>query len=194
MKKYPYKDYEDYVKNQVEANLAKPNNVWVHRKTLGKIRMYHPNPKPGNILCHGTRNGKELELFKFFYPHARILGTEISPSAKNYANTVQHDFNTPKEEWIGKWDIIYSNSFDHCYDPVATLNVWKEQLALPHGHLYIEQSCLESDNTATAWDPLEISQDEIKDLFKEVGLRLVRTFECVGMRIKIPTVIHMLKI
>ena len=194
MKIYLYKDYEDYVKKQIEANLAKPNNVWVHRKTLGKIRMYHPNPKPGNILCHGTRNGKELELFEFFYPHARILGTEISPSAKKYANTIQHDFNTPKEEWIGKWDIIYSNSFDHCFDPLETLKVWKEQLAVPHGYLYIEHGTTEEDNISTAWDPVSADTEEMKDLFKQVGLRLVRTFNCVAMRTKVPSMVFMLRV
>jgi hypothetical protein len=52
------------------------------------------------------------------------IGTEISDSAEQFPNTIQWDFHEVKPEWIGAVDFIYSNSFDHTYDPEKCLNAW----------------------------------------------------------------------
>ena len=33
-----------------------------------------------------------------------------------------------KDEWVDKCDVIYSNSFDHTYDPIYCLNQWSKCL------------------------------------------------------------------
>jgi hypothetical protein len=74
-------------------------------------------------LCHGTRRGKEQEWFKE-YLKCDVIGTEISSTAEQFPNTIQWDFHETKPEWIDAVDFIYSNSFDHSYDPQKCLKAW----------------------------------------------------------------------
>jgi hypothetical protein len=53
-----------------------------------------------------------------------VIGTELSETAKDFPHTIQWDFHEAKSEWLGITDFIYSNSFDHSYDPERCLNVW----------------------------------------------------------------------
>ena len=62
MKIYQYKDYDEYVASQIEANIRKIKNIWVEKKTIQEISRQHG---PANtILCHGTRNAAEQKYFK----------------------------------------------------------------------------------------------------------------------------------
>jgi len=67
--------------------------------------------------------GKEQEWFRK-YLNCEVIGTEISPTAEHFPHTIQWDFHEAKDEWIDATDFIYSNSFDHSYDPEKCLNVW----------------------------------------------------------------------
>ena len=87
--------------------------------------------------------------------------------------TIQHDFAIPKKEWIGKADIVYSNAYDHCIDPIKTITTWKEQLS-SSGLLYLEYS--EKDSVCEAADPLLATQKEVEDIIKNQGLHIVKTF------------------
>ncbi len=89
-----------------------------------------------SVLCHGTRNAREQEYFKNLLPFAEIIGTEISYTAAEFPMTEQHDFHEPQDKWLNKFDIVYSNSFDHSYDPEKCINTWKDQLS-SNGSLYI---------------------------------------------------------
>ena len=134
MKVYKFKNYDEYVASQKEANEEKQHMSFVQLKTIKKIfDVYGPNAK--NILCHGTRRGAEQKYFKHVYPNAEIIGTEIGIS--DWPMTVQHDFAIPKKEWIGYFDIVYSNSFDHSFDPDKTMTTWIEQLA-NNGKMFID--------------------------------------------------------
>ena len=139
MEIYKYKDYEEYLQEQTNANIKKERNVWVKEHTIKEI-LKQENPNTiSSILCHGTRNGKEQRLFRKYFPLAEVIGTEISHTASKYEMTIQHDFHDEKEEWINKFDIVYSNSYDHSYDPEKAIMAWKNQLNKT-GALYIEQS------------------------------------------------------
>lgn len=164
MKIWKYRNHEEYKSKQIEANLAKINNVWVEKSTIQKISGIQPNAS--KILCHGTRNGAEQKFFKEFYPDAEILGTEISPTAKNFPMTIEWDFHKDNPEWHNKFDIIYTNSLDHSIDPIQALTVWKNQLS-SNGNLYLEYYF---KVRSRSWDPLEISKDEIYNLFHEVKI------------------------
>lgn len=166
MKIYKYENYEDYVAAQTEANVRKISNVWVRRSTIEKIHSIQPFAS--YILCHGTRNAKEQRLFRELYPTAEILGTEISSTAEQFPMTVQHDFHEPLK---GSWDIVYSNSFDHSYDPEKALRNWKSQLSAD-GALYLDYSFSEVDNRARRSDPLQISTEELIELSIKVGLTI----------------------
>ena len=174
MKIYKYDNYEEYVKAQTEANVKKQKSVWIQKGTVKRINENQPTAN--NILCHGTRNGKEQEFFKSFYKSAEVIGTEISHTAEKYKMTIQHDFHEVKDEWINKFDIVYSNSFDHSYDPVKCLNTWKDQLS-EDGSLYLEHCWQPRHNISRRSDPLEISKEELLNLFKEIGLEVISSLD-----------------
>ena len=167
MKIYKYNSYEDYVEAQTEANVRKLNLVWVNSQTIDIVHNH--NPFASTILCHGTRNAAEQKLFKEKYPAAEILGTEISYTATKFPMTIQLDFHEQKPEWIGKWDIIYSNSFDHSYDPVKCMSTWADQLS-NKGSLCIE-AMLGDNNRSKRSDPLEINESELIDIALSKGMR-----------------------
>jgi len=165
MKIYEYDDYDHYVAEQTKANKRKIHWLYVKKHTIKHISKLHPFA--ATILCHGTRNGGEMDYFEEFYPAAEILGTEISETATQFKRTVQWDFAHVKEEWIGKWDIVYSNSFDHSIDPMKTLDTWKNQLS-ENGKMFIEYS--EAHSKASIHDPLEATHQEFKKMLSDSGL------------------------
>ena len=169
MKLHQYENYDEYVKEQTQANVAKLKNVWVRENAIQKVVYY--KPIASSILCHGTRNGRELEYFKKFLPHAEIVGTEISHTATQFKNTVQHDFHEVREDFVGKFDIVYSNSFDHAYDPSKAILAWKDQLTTD-GVLVIELMT-GVENISRPVDPLEINYEEFKELAEKNGLRVL---------------------
>ena len=70
MKLFKYKDYNDYIENQIEANKRKINNSYVDPNSLGSLINYlyeELNIKPNLILCHGTRRGLEQQYFIDYY-------------------------------------------------------------------------------------------------------------------------------
>ena len=144
--------------------------------------VYGPNAK--NILCHGTRRGAEQKYFKHVYPNAEIIGTEIGIS--DWPMTVQHDFNQEKKEWINKFDIIYSISIDHAFNIAKTITVWSNQLN-KNGKLFIEKS---TDLNYRAWDPIEISDREIKELFVKLKLKMVNKFSSTGLKGRQRTIVY----
>ena len=122
---YRYKNYSHYKKVQVEGNIKKINQSWVVEKNIKYLSSFLKNEVP-NLkfgICHGTRRGKEQEWFSK-YLSINVIGTEISPTATQFPNTIQWDFHDVKPEWINNIDFIYSNSFDHSYKPKECLDAW----------------------------------------------------------------------
>lgn len=165
MKIFQYENYDHYKRVQVEANRKKLHWVWCSRSTLEKIRENHPDAN--TILCHGARNGTEVKWFRELYPDAEVIGTDISPTANNFFNMVEWDFHERNEEWVGKFDIVYSNSFDHSYDPHKSLNTWFEQLSLT-GVLCLELP-VGINNRSCETDPLQIRQSEVLEIANNNG-------------------------
>ena len=114
MKLFKYKNYEDYKKNQIEANIRKINNSYVDPNSLHSLLNYlvedlKINPKL--ILCHGTRRGLEQQYIIDFLKYADIgiedLDTiEISKNdiSQNAAESVNEIFD--KE---GKTELVISS-------------------------------------------------------------------------------------
>lgn len=118
-------DYEKYKKIQIEGNKNKIESVWVLEENIKFLSDYiKDNIRDVKLgICHGTRRGKEQEWFRK-YLHTDVIGTEISDTATQFPNTIQWDFHEIKEEWINNVDFIYSNSFDHSYNPKKCLDNW----------------------------------------------------------------------
>lgn len=146
-------DYERYKKIQTEGNKHKINRTWAVEENIKYLADYISSSlqKPQFGLCHGTRNGNEIKWFKK-YLDCEMLGTEISETATRFEETIQWDFHEIKEEWIDSADFIYSNSFDHSYDPEYCLNNWMKCLK-SNGICIIEHSSAHSPDGVTELDP-----------------------------------------
>lgn len=170
---YRYENYQEYVDAQVKANIKKINRVWVSPETIEQI--HNIKPKANSIICHGTRNAKEQMYFKDFYPQANIIGTEISHTASQFPMTTQQDFHEQREEWINRFDILYSNAFDHSYDPYRAFKTWANQVTL-NGIICVELMTGD-DNLVKKSDPLKISKAEFLELAKMFGWLETSTVE-----------------
>jgi len=122
---YQYKDYGEYEAVQIQTNIDKLDVTWVNKDNILMLSDYIKKniPTVRFGLCHGTRRGNEQAWFREALG-CDVIGTEISPTATRFPHTIQWDFNKVKEEWIGKVDFIYSNSFDHAFNPEQTLDAW----------------------------------------------------------------------
>ena len=83
---------------------------------------------------------------------SKVIGTEISDTAAEFPHTIQWDFHETKPEWVDSVDFIYSNSFDHSYDPEMCLNVWMNCVR-QGGVCIIEHSSLHEPAGANELDP-----------------------------------------
>jgi SAM-dependent methyltransferase len=149
-------DYSRYVRVQKQGNAKKIHAVWVIKENIEYLSKYiiEKIGRPKTGICHGTRQGKEQAWFSDFLK-CQVIGTEISDTAKNYKNTIQWDFHDVKEEWIDHFDFIYSNSFDHSYDPEKCLNTWISCVK-PGGIVIIEHSDLHGPRASDELDPFGV--------------------------------------
>lgn len=146
-------DYERYREVQCAGNHRKINNVWVEEENVRFLSNYIREAL-GSVqfgLCHGTRRGLEQKWFRK-YLGCNVLGTEISDSANDYADTIQWDFHDAKKEWLGAVDFVYSNAFDHSHSPERCLNTWMSCVR-PRGLCIIEHSSFHDASHVTELDP-----------------------------------------
>lgn len=156
---YDYKDadgkfdYEGYKRAQTEGNKRKINKVFVDKRNIEFLANYLRR-RLGNIrhgICHGTRRGLEQSWFREFLG-ADVIGTEISDTATQFPHTIEWDFHNTKPEWIDHFDFVYSNSFDHSYDPSKCLSAWVSCLR-PGGLCILEHSRFQGIWATNSLDP-----------------------------------------
>lgn len=146
-------DYEQYRRMQEDGNKRKIEWVAVKEENIKFLADYiqHHLATPEFGICHGTRRGKEQEWFRK-HLGCEVIGTEISATATQFPHTVQWDFHEVKPEWLNAVDFIYSNSFDHTYDPEKCLNAWTSCLKLG-GLCFLEHASAQSQRAANMLDP-----------------------------------------
>lgn len=146
-------NYAAYREIQQRGNREKIENVWVIEENVRFLADYIKRNvgSPEFGICHGTRRGKEQEWFRK-YLECDVIGTEISDTATSFAHTIQWDFHDVKSEWINSCDFIYSNSFDHSYDPERCLNAWL-QCVRQGGLCILEHTTGHGPAGASALDP-----------------------------------------
>lgn len=167
-------DYEFYREVQNAANARKLNAQWVGQDRIAQraqvVRQYRP--EPGFGICHGTRSGREQAWFAEALPGARVIGTEIADTATRFSNTVQWDFHDRNPEWAGVADFIYSNSWDHAFDPEKAFAAWIETLK-PGGVMLLDCSLGHLPDAVSAMDPFGASADALaaalSDWFAALG-------------------------
>ena len=161
--------YEHYRNVQVAANKKKLDKVWAEEITLNIIAEYIESTpqRERRGLCHGARNGWEVKWLGQRL-HCEVIGTDISETAKDMENMVQHDFHEPREAWVSRFSFIYTNSLDQAFNPERALSVWAEQLA-DGGLIFIEHTMFHSASGASEMDPFGAHPMVMPYLFFEWG-------------------------
>lgn len=135
-----FKSYDAYVAAQRRTTLHKINRPQGYQpfagqravKTIAKAHL-HPVHRG---LCHGVRGGEELDLFER-HVGGDWIGTEIVEELCDGARIIHHDFERRRQDWLGLFDIVYSNSLDHAQHPAVAVYEWLCQLSHT-GRLYVE--------------------------------------------------------
>lgn len=161
--------YEKYRQVQEKANKRKLDRVFVSRPSIALLAGYVRRHLGAGIkfgLCHGTRRGNEQAWFSHFLG-CEVLGTEISSTATEFPNTIQWDFHEVKPEWLGAVDFIYSNSWDHSFDPDRCFKAWASCLR-PGGLMMLEHSHQHTADTTNNVDPFGIEADALSAMLDQL--------------------------
>lgn len=162
---WEYPDYETYRRVQEEGNKQKLCAQYVQKGHIFFLAAYL-QPMLGPVqfaLCHGVRRGKEQGWFRRKLRGADVIGTDISETAKDFPNTVQWDFHEPNPAWAGRADFVYSNSWDHSFDPARAFRVWAETLR-PGGLLLLDHTKGHVPSSASALDPFGATEEALRAL------------------------------
>jgi len=155
---HQYQSYEEYKEVQIHHNMRKIEHIWADEQTLGlmcdSLEKYLPDREVFRGLCHGTRNGFEQNYISQ-RPRFEAIGTDISPTAANYANSIEWDFHNQKEEWIQSFDFVYSNSLDQSWNPRGALVTWLNQVK-KDGFVVVEHTSAHGPEGASEMDPFGV--------------------------------------
>lgn len=166
-KLYIYKNYDEYIQNQIAANQKKLAYTFVEEDSIKLLCNYLPRSVKFGI-CHGTRRGNEQKWFKkYLGDHVNIIGTEISPTAVEFPDTICWDFHNVKDEWINCADFIYSNSFDHSPNPEYCLQQWIRCIKPETGLLILEWTRFHGPDFSDSIDPFGATLDEYQKLINQ---------------------------
>lgn len=155
---HEYRSYDDYRQVQIYHNYRKLGRVWADAATMDQLAAHlreQLGSGPIRGLCHGTRNGFEQNHLNCNHAGFEVIGTDISPSARDFPNSVEWDFHDVNPEWQGKFDFVYSNSLDQSWQPRAALAAWLDQVR-PGGVVVIEYSEEQSPLAAGEMDPFGV--------------------------------------
>lgn len=157
-----YDDYETYRMVQEEGNKAKLAAQFVKKSHIFHLAEWIKDQgcKPTFGLCHGVRRGKEQAWFRKRLEGANIIGTDISETATQFENTVQWDFHDDNPDWEARADFVYSNSWDHAYDPGKAFAAWARCLK-PGGWLLIDHTRGHMPKSSNVLDPFGATRDAV---------------------------------
>ena len=160
---HKYNSYEEYKESQIKLNKKKIDLTFADENTLRKVSdivkesVNNQKNVPDKIfgICHGSRNGFEQNLLKKIIPNSEVIGTDISDSALKFKDTVEWDFHDQKDEWLGKFDFVYTNSLDQSWKPKLALSTWLDQIK-DDGVLIIEHTIYHSPEHSNEGDPFGV--------------------------------------
>ena len=147
--------YEEYRAAQIHHNQRKLSSVWADKLTLGMIADdLKANGLGKTGICHGARNGFEVDWFRGELG-GDIIGTDISDTAADFPNMRVWDFHDDNPEWHGSFDFAYTNSLDQAMDPEKAVVNWSRQVR-PGGRIYIEHTHYHGPANASEMDPFGV--------------------------------------
>ncbi len=81
----------------------------------------------------------EVEWFNDHLGPLSVIGTDIDPIASKNSKVEKWNFQEQNQDWVSKFDFVYSNSHDHSSNPEQTFKIWSEQIK-PDGFIILEHS------------------------------------------------------
>src|SRR6185436_3881009 len=181
MKRHENNDYEKYTAQQISRSDHKWGEMSFDRnwadfekvtKEVGEI-----TGELGKIICMGVRNGNEYFGFKKVdkFKKSEMWGVEINEKIKALTepNLYCMDFNKMPDEWVNKFDMVYSNSLDHAFDVKTTIMEWHKILK-NQKFLYLQLSS--SGHTSPA-DMYSFDPKDLSELFPSDKFKLVKVWE-----------------
>ncbi len=161
-------DYETYKEIQSEGNRLKFDCQWVGQDQIdflcGLIKKYGSIENKFGI-CHGTRSGNEQLWFsECLGAEVSVIGTDIAENANEIPKSIQWDFHEENPDWEGRADFVYSNSWDHSYNPGRAFKAWIKSLR-PGGLLLIDWSQGHSEKGVTEMDPFGATLEYLQNMF-----------------------------
>ena len=139
MKLWKFDSYDQYIKAQIAGSKRRPTR----RPAVDALEMdllvgYLKQNKhdPQRVVCHGARCGTEVLLLRARLPLAYVIGTDLAPRGDG-SEVIEWDFQKQNIEWVGIFDLVYSNSLDHASDPETCIGTWLDQLK-PNGLLVVQ--------------------------------------------------------
>lgn len=173
MKLLSFSSYDEYRQIQVAANKLKYHEVYAEdtelRSVAAHLARHHGGARRG--LCHGVRNGYEVHKLRALLPAVDIVGTDISDTASGLSNCIVWDMHDVKPEWIGAIDFIYSNSWDHTYDPRLLFASWGNTLS-PSGRIYLSYTALHAESGVSASSKVDVFGCSLAELIDVAGQTL----------------------
>ncbi|GGE63109.1 class I SAM-dependent methyltransferase [Actibacterium pelagium] len=163
-------DYDLYRRVQTVGNKAKLARQWVPEEHIQILSSYLQGKVWNESLsgvCHGTRSGKEQAWFRACLSSENVFGTEISDTAEDFEHTIQWDFHDTKDEWKGAFDFVYSNSWDHAFDPKKAFTSWVDTLK-PGGVMLLDHGMNYDPSKVDGLDPLGMTQDRLVSYLEEI--------------------------
>lgn len=165
-----FDDYETYRRVQEEGNKAKLGAQFVKKSHIEFLADWmQAQDRKGRIdfgLCHGVRRGKEQAWFRKKLNDANVIGTDISETATQFENTVQWDFHNENPDWEGRADFVYTNSWDHAYDPAKAFAAWVKCLK-PGGWLFLDHTRGHMPKASNVLDPFGATREAVMRLLEE---------------------------
>ncbi len=177
MRQNKFESYDDYVDAQRVTTCRKMQRAYKRcfavDSVVDNIVEYHCDvaDKPVYGLCHGVRYGEELDKFEKKFGGGVWIGTEIVSELCDDVRIFNYDFSWVKDGWIGNFDLIYSNSFDHARYPRKVAKAWISCLS-PSGRLYVEWSPWHNKlgGRSAKADCFAASADEYMKIFQKAGV------------------------
>ncbi len=166
---FQYPDYDTYRDAQIIGNKAKLRMQFVKESHIRILSGYlEETLGPVSFgICHGTRRGAEQSWFRAHLPGAPdVIGTEISDTASDFPHTIQWDFHETNPEWTGRADFVYSNSWDHAFDPLKAFAAWIDALR-PGGLMLLDYTKGQTPDAANALDPFGIKLRKLRAMLTE---------------------------
>ncbi len=173
MKVHEYKNIEEYKEIQLRGHYNSREGVWAQEGDIEYITAYlKENFDVSNFsfgICHGSKIGVENGWFEK-HLGIKMLGTDLGPP-KDPVNNIEWDFHEVKDEWIDAVDVIYSNAFDHSYDPKMCLTQWMKCIKKT-GACFLEWTPWHGEANSGPVDPFGATLEEYKQLVVDCGFEV----------------------